>query len=511
MILFDIVIDVVLYQDNSNIPWMAIRCPTHGPKPKIAVKTQQVQGGVCFQTRVTIGNLDVSQPDVRRITRVKITAGYRDGVSTELDCPVLSAYLASPMPNSEVVIMAVAVGTVHGLLTPFPINVYFRESTVSFGDMVTQLLAPLASQGTVIDISALKQHPDIMSRKVGIPTKTLCASNGLALVNWLNTQLDVISNKQVKLFIYNNKVVARSLLGDDITADKTSVSLDYVTDAKFTGTLLQVDAPWNPSVLPGTIIKMKGNFYAAEQAPNQLSENIYIAPDSLYTVILMNYTISTEGDCKMTLSALRTDSMPSKDFNMAEEIDTSTITTKDISKTIQSAASKQVVNIYFPTKATPISKLLALYNTSVLTGTIVVQMSKTTKNRDIVNALEKQLGKNAIVTVDKQMSDAIYQSAPEGKKFHAIIGYKVYAKHLYPYVYALTFKAHIKDPEGGNPISGTVPWSITRHWAGMDIVIPATATSATSNKQFWKDAQDFFTKYSNEWIVCGILGYSQGV
>lgn len=534
MVLFDTVIDVLLYQGDASIPWLSISCPDNGPKPKMSLSSTQVQGGICFQTKLTIWNLAVSQPDVRKITRMKITAGYRDGYKTELDCPVLTSYMVAPMPNSQIVISGVAVGSVKGLLSPFKVNLFFtnKDMTVKIKDLVKQSLNALANKGTTIDLSALEKRPDIMNTEIGVPVKSLYADNGLALVNWLNTVLDIATDKTVKLFVYGNSIKAVPVdQVDDDTALQHVVNVDFVTDAKFTGSLLQVSAPWNPEVIPGGVIQMKAHFYAGEDLPNQLTtfagdlETSSYLSNSLgkwgdkYTVIVMSYTVNTEGTSEMSFSAIRSDSLPPAEFDVtrtveeyASEIDKELNLAQKMSiNDLQGDLMNQTVDIYFPAPEKDDNALIKMYELCSSGGMQQVDIGKAVKTqRDIVAIMEAKMQKGAVLTVDKEMSDKIAKAAhADNLSLNAMEGYQIYTGQLYPFVFGLTYKMYKATGANPrlNPIDTSVPWSLTKHWSSTSIYLP-NVSDALNAKAFWKKAISYFPAYSTEWKVCAIIAYS---
>lgn len=536
MVLFDIVMKVVLYQDKSEVPWLTIDCPDNGPKPHMTLNTTQVQGGICFQTKLTIHNLAVSQPDIRRITRMVITVGYRGSFQQVLDCPVLTSYLASPMPDSEVVISGVAVGSVHGLLTPKKINMFFTKPKVTVGDLVRHTLDAVSSPYTVIDTTELDNRPDLSEKEISVSVKSLYADNGLALVNWLNTQLDVISNKTLKIFVNNNKVVVRVLdkaQATNIVENVHAINVDYVTDAKFTGALLQVTAPWNPEITPGGVIKMEGNFYEGESLPNELAAAAYLSLTEnykhMYTVIMMSYNVDTNGDASMSFSALKTDSLLPSSYNMTSDIEAVAKEIANSDATLDTLADEEetkVIDVYYPSEPPSSEFIVTMYKKckAFSQGGISRWTNSERRKLDVVAIIEKKFGKEPILTIDEDKSKQIVDAAKaDDVELDIIPGFEITPGMVYPFVYGVSWCkyqsevdynrrwSHNKMEKFINPVSDKKAWSMNKHWSDMNLYVPNDINKALnpSLKSFWKDALETFQPGTIDYIVCGVLAYVQ--
>lgn len=577
MTLFDNVISVVLFNNNKEGQeqiWLKIDCPATGPKPSITVQGTTIKGGLLSQLQLTIGNLAVSQGDIRKVTRMRVHMGYRNSVFETVDCHVLTSYMASPMPNSQVVFIGLpnATGSI-GMLEHHQIEVqYLMNKQITRRDVIEGICKGIREAGIAVDLREINKIADIDSEdleKNGVSiSATEIHPDALTALDELNKKLWGWTGGKARLFVNDNVVTLRVFENPYTTKTKTvtdkdgnireernddvlfePVKLDYVTDAKFSGVLLQVKAPWNPLVRPGKVIEMIENFYTMEGLPNitdavnflggerEEDGNLKRAGTHQYTVLMMNFTFSTDGTSNMEVSAINIDALPPAGRNIAKDVEqaaqeeekklqdeddvnsyVSKLTQqKQIERDIEAAktninatfkqTSTQGDIIYIPSKPDPSAGAKAMYmNTNVLSAETVDIYRE--KHNDIVVILEQKLGGKKVA---KKLTVEDVREISKGCKLTLSPGMEIMTSDLWPIVYAATYKHSVETMTMDTCIVGDwKPWALKRQISGT-IQVPTSIPDVLGQKSFWKDAMNYFNPRTDRRMfdICGALGYAK--
>ena len=538
--LWDVVIDVDFYKGTSKV--LSFKCPRSGVKPYISLSTQQVDGNICFQTLLTIGNLDIEQSELRTWTRMVISCGYASDPTgmQVLDCPILTAWRSAPLPNGESVFSGLAVGSVGGFLTGKEINIQFVSTYITIGKLIESVCNAVVSDYTVIDYSELESNWEIWDLEIATPVKSCYAENGLSLLRWLESVLATVSSGSIKVFITNEKVIFRTSQSENPEEIKDYIDIDYVTDASFTGSLLQVNAPWNPRVTPGATIRMLTNFYTGQNLPNEMDiQGInYRSQSDKYVIIMMTYKCDTESTPSMSFSAIRIEDMKGKKLREVGYINTEDIEAVPTSVTsavqdriadtntinlmlgVGAAKKSQAINernlataasasdsyeVYVPAKPTDKNDIKALYDCILPFTPAGVKNIDDYDVRDFGGLLEKMYGTAPLVTISSQQAKAIATANP-GIKEQMLLGLQIYARHLVPYMYAAVYQQYVFMKSRENPISLKKVFSLSRHWSNFSVPMVSVETILYRSHSFWIQASN--SKYTSgvQRLICQILG-----
>lgn len=308
-VLGDRFIDLDFYGDNAH-PVLSIITPRTGLKPTISLDVNLIPGESCYKCVIRIVNFNTTL-NLRTLTYVRVTAGYlHDYSSITLFCPIFSAYQESPNPDGVTVINCLCVGQLSGFLEPRLIPVRIYDSPISWRRLITAVFEKTGATG--IDDIDYTMPAEILDYSFKSTMLSNCyADSGYALITWLGRELREFGKKQnpphnIVTQVYNKHVsIIDTTMCGAPSDNELIIDLSMVSSASFTGAKLDVVAPWNPDLVPGTVFRMPASYYSAELTYNDIAESNYLGRANLYRALTVNVSFNTvETTNQMTILAI---------------------------------------------------------------------------------------------------------------------------------------------------------------------------------------------------------------
>lgn len=341
-LLFDRFIDVIFYASGER-EVLRIETSKSGLKPTMSMDVQLIPGQSCYQCVLRIVNLNIPVIDLQDIEEAVITAGYLTYTeptgplntaksSMTIKCPVFSAYVEKPNPDGITVINCLCVGTITGAFEARTIPVHIYRD-VSWQELIKAIFDKVGAEGYSDVLKTLP--PEVLSaRIVGVEEgqKNCYATSGYALIMWLGREIynwgkNCTPPLDIRTIVFDRVVKIINVSPDaqsSVSDAEFIVDLDMVNSASFTGTALDVEAPWNPSLLPGGLFYMPAAYYSAEKNYREINRLDYVGSGDLYRVITMSISFNTVEDTNtMQVRALPVQYLPNN-FNTlgSENIET---------------------------------------------------------------------------------------------------------------------------------------------------------------------------------------------
>ena len=303
--LYDRIINLTLYHADDNRKNIKIVCPPSGMKPDITLSITEIPGNACFQAVVQIRNLILG--DVRNYKSMSIEAGYYGAQGSQMNkitfnMDIFSGYNESPNPDGITTFNGLVVGQITGFLIDRPVHIQITEDS-TYKELVEKVVAG-ASQNKMTPVNYMNLDMKYeLSRKASgeVIPEYADLDNGYAAIMWLQNKLFNLGKQllgyPIFLIIWNDLAYVIPL--DYSSADKDMfgkfpiTNLDAVTKASFAGPALSVIAPWVPQVLPGSLIRMKPNYYTGERLPNIIPQEDFSNTENLYYVIKNDIKFAT--------------------------------------------------------------------------------------------------------------------------------------------------------------------------------------------------------------------------
>lgn len=298
---------------------LVINCTDSGLKPDIALSINLLPGQNCYGTVLKIRNLNLDSVDIRKWSRMLITAGYRTGKKVTYICPIFASYIEAPNPDGITTFEGITVGTSEDVLNDQYIEIKFVQEEMDLDTLIRQVAPAISTNIEVkiaIDDDIVKARPD-GSNLITIKKQTVYAKYGLAVLSWLQATVSAFveeitrqedgSYTSVFMQLVDNTLEVIALNGPNKMPEEVEniVNLDMVTGATFNGTALTVEAPWNPDLQPGGLFYMPPEFIYGSKLPNVLPTDDYRNEDNLYRAITMSVSFATvEASNKMTVLAI---------------------------------------------------------------------------------------------------------------------------------------------------------------------------------------------------------------
>lgn len=287
-----------------------IKCPRTGPKPDISFRVTMLPGQICHDMTLSITNFS-AEVNITEFLEVEITAGYEPlggeaGQSYTFICPIFSSYVESPNPNGRTTFKGVVVGSMQKLLTPYAVELVFNEHDVTLKELCEKVIMGLG-------LNVEFDWPEKVSNlKFHVDRKHYVGKTGYATINWLANQLYQLSQAEgaplpkenTITFNWDGDTVKLGIMG--YTSDQTSlriVDLTQVTAASVQGGTINVKAPWNPRVRPGSVFRMETRYFRGRMSPNQALPQL-LSPTDFYNVIKLDLTFGTVDGNEMSILAI---------------------------------------------------------------------------------------------------------------------------------------------------------------------------------------------------------------
>lgn len=347
---FDKVISVqLLTPKGANSPWgsVTIAPEAGGPKPNISFSTQMLPGGIATEFKLTIYNF-TAEADIGIFSHMVITIGYRTSPKRrEFTAAIFSGYIESPNPNGRTVFTGLVGDWFIAALTEVNRNIVFREPTVTIGALLWGIVEGKGANGQAespdvkngglglslkVDLPPWVLNDKILVGKDGQKETSYWTESGYACLNWLIDRIssygDILVSRlraqglhQDEAELYRvmatlqDNVVFVFMKGFTKSLDPNIIEyidLNHVTSVAFQGAALNVIAPWNPLVMPGSLFHMESRYFRGRMSPGQVIRESARDSSDLYRVITMGVDYDTFGAANsMKLLAIRNDSFAS--------------------------------------------------------------------------------------------------------------------------------------------------------------------------------------------------------
>lgn len=290
-----------------------IPCMEGGIKPSISFSTNMIPGSNCYKLVLKIFNLNLDI-DIREITRVEVSAGYRtrNNYMQTFSCPVFSSYIESPNPDGVTVFNCLSVGRTEAFIKSKPVELNYLGGTIT---IATFLEAVARGLGLRIYDYLIDEYKNIQLNMGKMGTY---AENGTAVVNWAReivqssiaaTEVGSMKNMDAPRKSYPYvmvQVVPDGLVvyalnrrnSDEFKGSTSVIGLDAVAGATFNGVALSVKSLWNPHMAPGSLFRMQPNIINGVNLPNLMGNETYGNSekfDYIYRCITMSMEFSTNG------------------------------------------------------------------------------------------------------------------------------------------------------------------------------------------------------------------------
>ena len=292
---------------------LVLDCTTMGIKPDMSLSINLLPGQNCYNAILKVRNLNLESKDIRKWTRMVITAGYRTGYTATYTCPIFASYIEEPNPDGITVFEGITVGVAEDILNNRYTEIHFIAERMRLIDL-TEQVAKGISAGITVECAI---DDEIMNREITMSKQVVYAQNGAAILSWLQTTIsqfiqnisDDLQGEKMSAFIQlvDNKLQIIALNGPNKKPEviENIISLDMVSGATFNGTALTVVAPWNPALQPGNLFYMPPEFINGSKLPNVLPTEDYRNDDNLYRTLTMAVNFaSVEKTNKMEILAV---------------------------------------------------------------------------------------------------------------------------------------------------------------------------------------------------------------
>ena len=291
---------------------LVLNCTNNGIKPDMSLSINLLPGQNCYNAILKVRNLNLESKDIRKWSRMVITAGYRTGATATYTCPIFASYIEEPNPDGITVFEGITVGVAEGVLNNRYTEIRFLQEKMRLIDLTEQVARGISDSITV----ECAIDDEIMNREITMSKQTVYAQNGAAILSWLQTTISqFIQNiseedgEKISAFLQlvDNKLQIIALNGPNKKPEiiENIISLDMVSGATFNGTALTVVAPWNPALQPGNLFYMPPEFINGSKLPNVLPTEDYRNDDNLYRALTMSVNFaSVENTNKMEILAV---------------------------------------------------------------------------------------------------------------------------------------------------------------------------------------------------------------
>lgn len=377
-----------------------------GAKPRIDLEYQRVPGNFCYQCNITVYNLYMQVP-AADIDDIEIEMGYTmmKGDALKLTCHVFAAYQPNPGPDAPTHFECLVGSASDDLFEtrPYSFEMYIdgaenaKNNNVEY--VIDRCLAKLGahSLGASMLTDELKKHTFtntqmnkyVYGSGMALIDRLQFLINAIAKAEYNHTVTTIIFDKEVYFVEYDEKGNIAVPLSQIKEKKYAVVDLNICSNAVWNAGVLNITAPYNPKVRPGSIIKIKPSMYQGSYAlPNVVArQQLQKDPDDMYYVITQGVQFSTWDSNEMKLLCIPFKSSPilSSD-TMLNSLDKkgNLQTVEDYKKQLRDTTAKAIVIGKPSTQDETVQNIQDL--TINLTGTAYTIKSGDTLS-DIANAL----------------------------------------------------------------------------------------------------------------------------
>lgn len=298
-----------------------LKTPRIGVKPRIDFEYKRVPGNVCYQCKVTVGNLYLQVNSIW-IDEIKVTAGYLNSMSGKethyinLTLKAFASYTPEPGPDGYTVFDCIIAEAEDSL---FNTQGYALRYFLSSKHTVQYTLDYCAQK---MGMTAVLHLPQSLKDTI-FSAKQISEdfSTGYSLILFLQRTLNELASPlKITSQIYNDKLffVAQDEQGKVVAPEASEPSVEdisipeltLVSSADWNAGILTLTAPWAPSVSPGTIFYIPVSYYKGSLGlPNDVARaGSQRDSRDMYYTLLQEVKFSTIGSTNsMTISAIPVD------------------------------------------------------------------------------------------------------------------------------------------------------------------------------------------------------------
>ena len=336
-VLFDRIISVKLIWENKNDESsegynIVIEGNEFGGiKPDISFSASLLPGELFHEVTLTIKNYKLPY-DIRKYTKMEITAGYRrevyddskeDEILTRVfPIEIFYSYCMTPAPDSITVFKGIIVSSfVDNIKHFFSKDMVYRLSfyrDVTVIEYIRLIVDLLNSAGYNVALkecipeevknTTIKTGPKEDS-EYGVTYTFTTVPN---LFNSISSMLEASYRNLGKEGSFNINFAEGKLIiscTDGLySKDESVIDLNSISSAALNAGVLTVTAPWYPPLIPGDIIRVSREFIDGSDLPNVIDVDSIMGVDNKYRILTMDIsfaTVSSENSMKITALPLK--------------------------------------------------------------------------------------------------------------------------------------------------------------------------------------------------------------
>lgn len=356
-------------------------CPRYGKKPKIEFEWSRVPGNFVYECNITVYNLYL-QINPAWVDEIVVNAGYTSqfGINqARFTCQVFSSFTPEPSPDGYTVFQCIIATADSSIFERY----YQLSVTNNPQDWTVEDVLKAVAEKMHFKLTYHLSRQLLNAKFVDIPNTVTHLQEGIgyALLSNLQSDLNVVCQRifdkvakkivvdgkeeeeyiyhEVTTTVYSDAVYFVEIFDGAVVADETSteqanlttvtqsyVNMDLVTSVDWNAGVINITAPWNPNVAPGTIFKIDPRVYKGSYAlPNDVvRQGGQRSKNDLYYVITQTCKFSTIGDNQMTLMAVPYANSPAvgENLDMLERIG---ITEKELQTRRENMAKSKAIEI----------------------------------------------------------------------------------------------------------------------------------------------------------------------
>ena len=336
-VLFDRIISVKLIWENKNdessegYDIVIEGNEFGGIKPDISFSASLLPGELFHEVTLTIKNYKLPY-DIRKYTKMEITAGYRrevyddskeDEILTRVfPIEIFYSYCMTPAPDSITVFKGIIVSSfVDNIKHFFSKDMVYRLSfyrDVTVIEYIRLIVDLLNSAGYNVALkecipeevknTTIKTGPKEDS-EYGVTYTFTTVPN---LFNSISSMLEASYRNLGKEGSFNINFAEGKLIiscTDGLySKDESVIDLNSISSAALNAGVLTVTAPWYPPLIPGDIIRVSREFIDGSDLPNVIDVDSIMGVDNKYRILTMDIsfaTVSSENSMKITALPLK--------------------------------------------------------------------------------------------------------------------------------------------------------------------------------------------------------------
>ena len=302
-----------------------------GIKPDISFSASLLPGELFHEVTLTIKNYKLPY-DIRKYTKMEITAGYRRDVYDDskedeeltrvFPIEIFYSYCMTPAPDSVTVFKGIIVSSfVDNIKHFFSKNVIYRFSfyrDVTVIEYIRLVVDMLNSAGYNV---ALKECIPEEVKNTVIRTGPK-GDNEYGIINTFTTVPNLFNSIAAMLEAsYRNlgkdgsfninfaegKLII-SCTDGLYSKEEPVIDLNSISSAALNAGVITITAPWYPPLIPGDIIRVSREFIDGSDLPNVIDVDSIMGVDNKYRILTMDIsfaTIASENSMKITALPLR--------------------------------------------------------------------------------------------------------------------------------------------------------------------------------------------------------------